>query len=497
MKFLEKIKRFKNKRKLTMMKQLIQYFTIIIILMFSVNLYSINSFKSYYENSIDDLDNLLMIQHISTSVDKLNELTKNYVSSGSLDYVYSYNNSLIKLQKNIKAIKDTQSGDDYYKIVDIGNMVISYDELNKKIFDLYITSTSTIYLNKYLGESDRIKVYIQNEVKDILDSNLRGTNKDYMEIGNRIQFEETFNYVIAGFIAFLCVLFAIQFSSQLSNPIHELAMKMGGVPKGDFKPVSADEHNNEEINTLINAFNNMTIEMNELIEKIKGKAKIEKDLKEQEIKNLETVALLNQSELNFLQSQINPHFLFNTLNTIVALSDLEEASYTKQVLEALAEILRYNLGKLNTYVAISEEFQIIKNYLFIQKTRFGCKINYEFFIDEDIMDVNIPSMIIQPLIENSVKHGLEPKIGKGTIQLSIVKLDKGIKVTVIDDGVGINEERLKEIMDKANDKYINYKDNIGIVNVIRRLNLIYLKNVVNIKSTVGEGTEVTIEIPII
>jgi sensor histidine kinase YesM len=273
-----------------------------------------------------------------------------------------------------------------------------------------------------------------------------------------------------------------------------LVLRAKRVSNGELEIEKLDIKTNYELNSLIDSFNNMVERLKELISDIENKAIIESKLKEQEIKNLEISNLLNESELKFLQSQINPHFMFNTMNTIMALAKIEGAKQTADLLKSMTDILRYNLKKIDVTVTLYDEVEIIKNYIYIQKTRFGAKIDYILNIDESALAFKVPSMILQPFVENSIIHGLEPKEGKGYLEVSIMNVDENIYILIKDNGIGMSEERLKAVIDKETDISAESRSGIGVKNVIRRLELKYGSGVVSIKSVLHEGTEISIKL---
>lgn len=238
----------------------------------------------------------------------------------------------------------------------------------------------------------------------------------------------------------------------------------------------------------------MITKIKELIEEINTKADVEKKLHEQQIKNLEMSTLLNQSELKFLQSQINPHFLFNTMNSISALALMEGAEETKRMIENLSSILKYNLKRNNEKSTLRDELKIVESYLYIQQARFGSRIKFVLDIDESVMDYPVPGMILQPLVENAIIHGLEPMEEEGLLELSIKDMRTKVLIRIRDNGVGMSEERLAVIRENMN-KCTEANTNIGISNVMRRLELMYGRNAAEIRSVLGQGTEVCIMLP--
>ena len=184
------------------------------------------------------------------------------------------------------------------------------------------------------------------------------------------------------------------------------------------------------------------------------------------------ISLLKYSELKALQSQINPHFLFNVLNTMTSLirTNPEKA---REVTIDLSKYLRYNLDNNLKSVELIKELNQIDTYIKIEKARFGDKLNIIYDVDESLYNFQIPSLIIQPLVENSIKHGILKKRDKGFVKIIVNQIDKDIEVAIEDDGVGI-EQTVIDNLDKK------IEENIGLKNVHQRLKLLY-----------GEGLNIT------
>lgn len=200
--------------------------------------------------------------------------------------------------------------------------------------------------------------------------------------------------------------------------------------------------------------------------------------------------LLVQARLSALSAQINPHFLFNTLNTVSSLIRTNPDK-ARQVVYKLSNILRRLLRKTDNFAPLRDELAFIDDYLSIEMARFGEKLKFVREIDERTLDCQIPAMLLQPLIENSIKHGLASKIGGGTITLvsGFDRAPEGLRLTlsVADDGVGIEDARLASILEHPG---------IGVSNVNERLQVLFGANYrLSITSQPGEGTRTLIEIP--
>jgi two-component system LytT family sensor kinase len=196
--------------------------------------------------------------------------------------------------------------------------------------------------------------------------------------------------------------------------------------------------------------------------------------------------LLLKARMDALSSQINPHFLFNTLNTVSALIRFDPDSARGVVLK-LSNILRRLLRKHETFVPLHEELQFIDDYLDIEVARFG-RDNLEIVkqLGEETLEAFVPSMLLQPIVENCLKHGLAPKLGGGKIQLRTTTRDGRLRIEIEDNGVGISEEKMPHV----------YVEGIGLSNVRERLRVLYGTDFnLDIDSRPGEGTVIRIDVP--
>lgn len=194
---------------------------------------------------------------------------------------------------------------------------------------------------------------------------------------------------------------------------------------------------------------------------------------------------LIEARLDALTRQINPHFLFNTLNSVSSLIRTNPQQ-ARLVIYRLSNILRRLLRRTENFCAVREELAFIEDYLAIEVTRFGDKLKFQKEIDPDTLDMQLPSMLLQPLVENSIKHGLSSKIEGGTIIVRTRRVERGLQVVVADDGVGIPEPRLATLLEQG----------IGVSNVSERLNVLFGSgSSMRIESHPGQGTRIEIEVP--
>jgi two-component system sensor histidine kinase YesM len=267
--------------------------------------------------------------------------------------------------------------------------------------------------------------------------------------------------------------------------VKRLSRHMQKVTNEKFELIAIDE-GRDEIGGLIRNFNRMTSRIHSLINDV-YKLEIQS-------KNLEMERV--RAELNFLQSQMNPHFLFNTLNAILVVCTKNNYSDVTDIVKSLSKLLRRLLSWKEDLVSVQEEITFIEMYLKIEKFRFRDKFDYVFEIDEQSLKYKIPKLSMQPLVENSCKHGLQTIEGLGIIRVTTAVVDNRLQITVSDNGKGIEPDKLKELMFAIRNEDSSGA-NIGVRNVYRRLELYYADQVrFEMTSTPGLGTVVTFGIPL-
>ncbi|MDF2546054.1 MAG: hypothetical protein K0R93_952 [Anaerosolibacter sp.] len=203
----------------------------------------------------------------------------------------------------------------------------------------------------------------------------------------------------------------------------------------------------------------------------------------------EKIRLLEKAELKALQAQINPHFLFNALNTIISYTRIDIAMSRKLLID-LGNYFRNNLQKVDGFIDFYDEIKNVQSYLAIEEARFSHKIKVRYDIDQNIR-CKLPPLIIQPIVENAVKHGLLPHKGGGTVKIIVHQHEMGTHVTIEDDGMGMDGEKVEKILSGSCNNC-----GIGIYNVDRRLKTIYGVNYgLSIESAIGKGTKVNFIVP--
>lgn len=264
-------------------------------------------------------------------------------------------------------------------------------------------------------------------------------------------------------------------TSRIAYPAKELMESMKTLAKDNEYP-RVKIVSNDEIGMIGLEYNKMAENIETLIEKV---YKMELTQK--------------QAELEFLQMQINPHFLYNALDTISWMALAKGNMDVSEMTIALAELLRATIKK-ESFITLREEMNTVKDYLLIQQERFGDKISAEYFVEEDAYSCMVPNFILQPVIENAIIHGLEPKIEKGKVSINISIQDEFLTFLVEDNGVGMDEKEILDLYKKCREN--NTKQSIGLKNVYRRLLLCYGEaSMLKIESKKEQGTRISFLIP--
>lgn len=483
-----------KKKKLSFKMAILIYSIFIVVIMTIVNVALLDSLQKAYDSVNSNMQEMSQIGTASLKVNEMYHQIENYASSGNEEYLQAYRLIHNDLTNLVRKLQRESSHELYYHYSDVLNMLESFGEKSEQTIEIYGDLVEKIYIQGQLHELGRLKGYIGDEFSQIVSIRLTQVESSYLDLGQALESKENEVYLNAIILAIICLLLALGFSYLMSKPVHALAGRLEKVAKGDYQVQLVQEKGYGELQILIDAFNYMIVRIRENFDAITEKIKLEKQLRNQQVEYLQMENLLKASQLENLQAQINPHFLFNTLNSVGVLADIEQAQETKKMISNFTEMLRYNLKKMNSVVSLADEIEIIKKYIYIQKVRFGERIQSIMEIDQSVISTLLPSMVLQPFVENAIVHGIEPKAKGGILQIIIKQSKESVIITISDNGVGMSKEKVAGLyLQKGEESKTG--DAIGIKNVIKRLKIYYLKNVVKIKSDEGKGTRVQITLP--
>ena len=284
--------------------------------------------------------------------------------------------------------------------------------------------------------------------------------------------------------------------SSIVSPVMELAEASRRIAENDFFIDDITVQSEDELGELVVAFNKMKYATGEYIMALEERRKALDLYHAEELEKLEISARLDAMELDLLKSQINPHFLFNTLNVIGGMANLEDAQTTEAMIQALSFLFRYNLKTPEKMVSLARELKVVKDYMFLQEMRFGGRIRYEVDCQADAELVTIPTFTFQPLVENAIIHGLASKEEGGCIFIRIRQWHGKVCIVVAENGVGMDLESLQRLRQELReDKAGNAnRTSIGLSNIYRRIHVMYENGSMRIHSKPQVGTIIRIMI---
>lgn len=292
-----------------------------------------------------------------------------------------------------------------------------------------------------------------------------------------------FTIVFSISIMLLCGYVALLVFKSIFGSIYVLMQSMRSLEKGDFQLPYSPDTGRDEIQHLTASYYRMVDRLNDVINQLYREKLIKQEM-----------------QIKALKAQINPHFLYNTLETISSLAKIHGVLPISRMTTWLSQIFQYSIAGEEDFVALRDEIRILENYLKIIHIRFGDKMSFDIEISEELRDCTVLKLILQPLVENAVHHGIEPSLEPGNIRIRAAKRESLLHLSIEDDGVGMNTERLAELknmltaVEEQRHKSLN---GIGLLNVKERLWLVYGRSSgMEISSKEGKGTVIEISLPL-
>lgn len=430
------------------------------------------------------------------SVKQCDTSMEDYLVNGNRGYLAEHNEAVKRMEQMLKngwELVDTSAvasllqsvSDAFYSYQAAANYgAFSYAEKN-----YYEGSLS-------FQESREIGRYIQEYCDEILGV-LLDRNRDYYVWLNKKQGQLFFINLYAVVLLAAAAYYSVYYvNDTFYRPLSEIYQASLKIAEGNMVQVKEDWQD-RMIQIQAAAFNKMSGNIVNMMEDVKKNAEIKAKLLDEQLKNEQYVHRLEQADFLNLQLQTNPHFLFNTLNTISRTITLGMEEEAVEMIDSMAAMLRYNLNDMEDAVTLLEELEIVKEYLHIQSFRFQDRIRGEFnYVTELAGRVRIPRFSLQPFVENAVIHGLEPRMESGWVRVTALEADGSCIVRIEDNGVGIAESRLVDL-NQGKAIVSGKRKSIGVKNTIERLRF-FTKNpeCVRMESRVGEGTIVIICLPV-
>lgn len=422
-----------------------------------------------------------------------------YATKGDDAILESQEEALSALKRSITMLQAIPISSVYQR--DIGDTALMLEH-----YDIALKEVLTLSQPERRNQS----YYKAQGIYDTINAGFRSLNVQILEHTNlRLEtLQRTQHLFIALIILFLIlmigadIIYSVRLSRSIVDPIAELTSSIQGCTMTnveDYREVTLCSTSNQEMNILVSVFNSMIKTIQGQMEKIREHADIEIKLHQKEVENLQITNLLRTSELKALQMQINPHFLFNTLNMISQTAYVEDAEQTSLLLDSTAALLRYALDFAAREVPLSREMENLGIYVSLLEHRFGDRIQFTFDLDERFHGVTVPALFLQPLVENAITHGVGMYVNHGQVTIRTEydpENSRGI-IRILDNGIGLKEDELENVrMEMKQSKHPEQK--LGLSNVYARLRIFFHGAAdMEIGSIPGVETEVTIFLPVV
>lgn len=428
-----------------------------------------------------------------TNAKLMNDSYKSYLYNPSEDNYQLFLASQKESYQNLERIEESLENPDIeWRFISLRNMLDAYRE-QADLVKQENSAASSMFAQEY----DKLNVIYDLMNKTNGDSYgylTTDMQKQKKEVTRSQQYVSLFTIFLLLYVVIWMMYFSISTIRSLSDPIEKIIKNMNRIKKGEYD-LTQISNANLEMNELCLALEDMAERVQENITYANEKADLEKRVLEQQNENLKKDELLAQSELKVLQNQINPHFLFNTLNLIYKMAYSEGAAQTSELMEKTSQLLRYGLDSANKISDLKSELTAIKNYMYIQEKRYGSRFSFILDIEPSVPNIKMPSMILQPLVENAVAHGLRDVVEDGEVLVEVMQQGHEEVIVVSDNGVGMMPDQVEALV--LNDFRISNDDrsHLGLYNVTKRLKAFFGDKVkILVDSSLDCGFVITIRI---
>lgn len=462
--------------------------------------------------------NIYMYASINATIEKVNQI---YVTNVSLN---NLSENLVLLQNSLREYlenKGTSALDSYYRAeqeyekslqelgfsggtpasVAMQQNIIKQSDYYLRIIQEAVQAKRGRNVEKYKAYYEQARVLstdIQYCIYSLNNDRFRTNTDNYSRLLSSLRYMEIVTIAILVLIGLVNIAIVVLITRSMTTPLTELSVEANEVASGNFDVEIITYDGEDEIGVVSKAFEQMIASIQMYIAEIRDSMHRESELKEHE---LVMENRMKEVQLKSLQAQINPHFLFNTLNAGAQLAMMEGADRTTEFIDNMADFFRYNIKKINNDASIGEEIIMVDRYIYILNVRFTGEIHFSKEIDESVCDVRVPSMVLQPIVENAVNYGIRNIDWEGHIDMSVYKNDGMVYISIKDNGVGMTQEKINDILSGKSageaDPNNSGSNGIGLGNVIERLQIFTgRQDVIDIYSEgEGKGTEFVIKVP--
>lgn len=481
---------------MTLRQKLVMLFIVTSCFIVIVNLYTYASISRMLQRVEKVYTSNVSLNDLSDGLDTLHTATSDYLQTKSSDAMERYYRSEQDYRELLEML-NRKATDNEILLTEknIYGLSQSYLELSGEIIQAKRGRNVERYASLY---SDASELYdeIHTFIYSLNNEQFKNNSVTYRALVESLRYTEMITVIVLLLVLVGNGGLIVMSTRMITEPLKLLADTADEVAKGNFAVEQLPVRQLDEVGIVTAAFNQMVRSIRAYIEQLRITMERESQLKERE---LMMQSHLKDAQLKYLQAQINPHFLFNTLNAGAQLAMMEDAAKTEQFLLNVSEFFRYNVRKNNQQVTLGEEVSLVDNYVYILNVRFAGEIHFEKDVDQSLGNVAVPGMILQPLVENAVNYGIRNIEWEGRIELTICRRDDHISISVWDNGAGMTRERIDQVLTGSIDEEAatDHSNGVGMRNVIERLNLFFhdQAKMEIFSEGLDKGTEVVITIP--
>lgn len=484
---------------------------VLIAFMVMINVLIVSQLFSNIESYRNDLQKTVDLYLLEQSIDQSNRHFERFVQYGQAESLEAYRRASQSIWLHWSEI-DTEASygpDARFEIAAIRYGWTAYSAGAERVLshEAGVDWQMDGEFIDVLLKNRRIYGYLQLYLETLQSFRLRDAAALQASQGQKAQLLQALSMFGMSGTAALVLLIMLGFSQSISRPLGLLARRSAQIAHGDLQTADVHTPLQDEMGSLNRSFNEMNHRLRRMVESLREKAEIERQLRRDEGLIMEMQGALKEARLQSLRSQINPHFFFNAMNSISRSALLEKAGQTGQLVDALAGLLRYSLNNSGDLVTLERELHILKQYLYIQNIRYGSRLRYSVHLDPGIdpTQTHIPPLSIQPLVENAIEYAVESREEGGMVAVDIRRHSEpncngSIRIEISDGGGGIPAAVLARLHDGSRllppEGEVRKHCGIGIANVRQRLEMCFPgRSSFTISCPSDGGTCITLEIP--
>lgn len=344
---------------------------------------------------------------------------------------------------------------------------------NKETDGQYEESIDMLYNDIYI-----LTELIQDDIQQYIYYQTRSIEQLKIQLNEEVEHVIFISILLGICIVAAVILITSAILNSITKPIQELCRITSQIAEGNFSD-RAKMQTKDELEVLSDSVNDMSENLEVMVHQIK-----------------EDERKMRHAELRLLQEQINPHFLYNTLDTMSSIAEVKDCPEVSMLSQSLSNIFRYSLNMKDPFSTVAKEIVHLKNYCYVMDVRMQDHVQYYYDIDPESLKARVPRISIQPLVENALNHGLRNKRGEKQVRIGAKVKEELLEICVADNGVGMDAEKMNKSLKQSNLDYVERGNSIGIHNINARLKILYGEEYgLHIESMIGEGTRVWMVIP--